>query len=221
MDRAEQLKSVADFFALVMGPQTEVVVHDLKAGRILHIVNGFITGRQAGALDGLSGMKLLAQRADRSTTPGMTVGYSSTSKGARKLRCSNLFLRDEQGGLSYAICVNQDVSDLEALQRLVNSMACAAPEASPRREAQTIEDLTFSVIVSEIEQAKPFSLDSREAKMSILRRLDEKGVFEVRRAVPKVCELLGISQATLYKYLKEIKNALALSQESHSGRKNS
>ena len=100
-------------------------------------------------------------------------------------------------------------------------MACAAPEASPRREAQTIEDLTFSVIVSEIEQAKPFSLDSREAKMSILRRLDEKGVFEVRRAVPKVCELLGISQATLYKYLKEIKNALALSQESHSGRKNS
>ena len=57
--------------------------------------------------------------------------------------------------------------------------------------------------------------------MSILRRLDEKGVFEVRRAVPKVCELLGISQATLYKYLKEIKNALALSQESHSGRKNS
>ena len=44
-----------------------------------------------------------------------------------------------------------------------------------------------------------------ETERLILRKLEEKGVFQLKDSVPQVCELLDISQATLYNYLREIR----------------
>lgn len=52
---------------------------------------------------------------------------------------------------------------------------------------------------------KPSALGSKEVKLRILRMLEEKGVFQLKDSVPQVCELLDISQATLYNYLREIR----------------
>ena len=52
---------------------------------------------------------------------------------------------------------------------------------------------------------KPSALGSKEVKLRILRKLEEKGVFQLKDSVPQVCELLDISQATLYNYLREIR----------------
>ena len=52
---------------------------------------------------------------------------------------------------------------------------------------------------------KPSALGSKEVKLRILRKLEEKGVFQLKDSVPRVCELLDISQATLYNYLREIR----------------
>jgi len=52
---------------------------------------------------------------------------------------------------------------------------------------------------------KPSALGSKEVKLRILRKLEEKGVFQLKDSVPQVCELLDISQATLYIYLREIR----------------
>ena len=41
--------------------------------------------------------------------------------------------------------------------------------------------------------------------MSIIKQLDEQGVFLVKDVIPQVCDLLSISQATFYNYLKEVK----------------
>ena len=41
--------------------------------------------------------------------------------------------------------------------------------------------------------------------LAVLARLEEKGVFDMRDAVPQVCELLQISQATLYNYQRELR----------------
>ena len=43
------------------------------------------------------------------------------------------------------------------------------------------------------------------SRAGLLRRLEEKGVFDMRDAVPQVCELLQISQATLYNYQRELR----------------
>ena len=53
---------------------------------------------------------------------------------------------------------------------------------------------------------KPLPLTTKSGRMMILRELDKQGVFLVRDIVPSVCEILCISQATLYNYLREIHN---------------
>lgn len=44
---------------------------------------------------------------------------------------------------------------------------------------------------------------NKEAKIKLLRFLDERGVFLIQKSGQKVCELLGISKFTLYNYLEE------------------
>ena len=71
----------------------------------------------------------------------------------------------------------------------------------------SIVDYTHMVISDIIKDVgKPSTLGSKEIKLRILRKLDEKGVFLLKDSVPQVCELLDISQATLYNYLREIRS---------------
>ena len=70
----------------------------------------------------------------------------------------------------------------------------------------TIADYSKLVIADIIKTVgKPSALGSKEVKLRILRMLEEKGVFQLKDSVPQVCELLDISQATLYNYLREIR----------------
>ena len=44
---------------------------------------------------------------------------------------------------------------------------------------------------------------SKEDKIDLVARLDEKGAFQVKRAVPLIEEELGLSRSTIYNYLTE------------------
>lgn len=210
MEQINYLSKITEFFSKIMGTDTEIVIHDLVLGEVVWIRNGQITGRNTGTKDDPTAMKVLAEQASHSSTPDMLVGYKSATKKSQKLRASSLFLPDENGNYRYAICVNQDISGLEAIQRYLSVMTSSTMDdtkiSAVDHTEESIESLTYNLILAEIEREKPFSLDSKETKISILRRLDEKGIFEVRRAVPTVCEILQIAQATLYKYLREIHN---------------
>lgn len=207
MDRLGLLKQMSEFLVGVLGHQAEVVIHDIRTGEIVWIINGEVTGRSAGERGDGPAIAALAERAREKGDPDKMVGYRSFAPGGRALRSSNLFVKGDDGELQYTICVNQDITGIDAIKQYFDVLTCSDDMPVPVfKGGDTIEMLTRNIIVSEIENAKPFSLDSREVKLSILRKLDEKGVFEVRYAVPKVCEMLQMAQATLYKYLKEIRD---------------
>ena len=44
---------------------------------------------------------------------------------------------------------------------------------------------------------------SKDDKIDLIARLDEKGAFQVKRAVPLIAEELGLSRSTIYNYLAE------------------
>ena len=70
----------------------------------------------------------------------------------------------------------------------------------------SISDYTHLVIADIIKNVgKPSTLGPKEIKLRIIRKLEEKGVFQLKDSVPQVCELLDISQATLYNYLREVR----------------
>ncbi len=48
---------------------------------------------------------------------------------------------------------------------------------------------------------------NKESKMKLLKFLDEKGVFLIKKSGERLCELLSISKFTLYNYLDEIRKS--------------
>ena len=207
VDCLELLKQVGELFAALLGERAEVVIHDMESAQIVWIRNGSVTGRTVGRTEHNATIRFIEEQSARSDKTHYLAGYKSNVKNGKTLKSSNLFVKDENGELRYTMCINQDISQLEVMQGLLAQMTgTVSLTASVGEQEQTVEAITMRIILDEMERAKPFSLDSREAKLSILKRLEEKGVFDVRHAVPKVCELLQIAQATLYKYLKEIKD---------------
>lgn len=204
MEQEKLLIKFCDFLTHVMGPQTEIVLHD-RAGTIIWIAQGHITGREVGQQDLLPAMELAAkQRAAEGFD--YTTGYKSFSRKGTPLRSSSLFFRDEAGTLAYTLCVNQDISAYVDLQQMLDAFIGDRPAvAQVQPEQDTLDDVVMKMILGEIAHMKPSDIDSKEAKLRLIRRLNEKGIFGARGAVGTVCELLHIAQPTLYKYLQESK----------------
>lgn len=205
MDIAEILKNISTMIAALMGPSTEVVVHNMEKAEIIHIENGHVTGRQVGDLEDFNTINLLSQSAEHNNS---LVGYPSTAKRDHPLKSSTLFIKDQAGRLKYTLCINQDISAYKSALDLLSHFSSTVNDEMEEEEPQdggTIKEITNKLIMEEIFKAKPFSLDSKASKLKIIQRLDDKGIFDVKDAVPKVCELLSISQATLYNYQRELR----------------
>lgn len=197
---------IAKGIAKVSGVGTEVVIHDLESKKIIAIENAHVTGRSVG--DCLNETTYDAIR-EISDEDGHLIAYGSHSKAGKILRSSHFIIRDDRGIPALLLCINQDVSsykrvrdEIDALLQTNSLVESHLPEEGPQ---SYIQQLVTRIIHEEIERAKPFALESKEAKMEVIKKLDRRGVFDVRDAVPKVCELLGISQATLYNYQRELR----------------
>ena len=77
-------------------------------------------------------------------------------------------------------------------------------ELSDKNDNADIEEIMTSIILEEVKHADVYKIETKSAKMAVLIRLYNRGVFKVKQAIPKVCEVLDIAQPTLYKYLKQI-----------------
>jgi len=57
------------------------------------------------------------------------------------------------------------------------------------------------------EVGKPVSLMQKAQKMEVVRILDKEGLFLIRGAIGYVADVLGVSRATTYNYLSELRNS--------------
>lgn len=205
MEQEKLLIKFCDFLTHVMGPQTEVVLHD-RTGTITWIANGEITGRAVGDQDQLPAISMVAQQRAAEGFDFST-GYKSFSRRGTPLRSSSLFFLGDSGQLEYTLCVNQDISAYVSLQQTLNDFIGDRPivrEVQPSND--TLDDVVMKMILSEISQQKSLETDTREDKLRLIARLNQKGIFGARGAVATVCDLLHIAQPTLYKYLQEIRD---------------
>ena len=47
----------------------------------------------------------------------------------------------------------------------------------------------------------------KEDKLSLVQKMESKGIFDVKGAVEYVAELLGVTNYTIYNYLKEVRSS--------------
>lgn len=199
----QTLLQLSEFIAALIGPTAEVVLHDLLEEKIYVYGNNAVTSRNLSEKDDKDTVRILKERAENCEN-GIMIEYDTEN-----LRSTRCFIKDTDGALHYCICVNQNIMPMQEIQNFVDYfLNQGIPESSsPEPGDNTIDSLTTNLIFDEIRHMKYASIDTgtREAKIAIISRLNEKGVFDVRNSTAKVCRLLDISQATLYNYLKEIR----------------
>ena len=198
----EVLKAIGDGVSGTLGEWCEVVIHDLSDldHSIVYIV-GNVTGRKVGGP--MTDLGLTHIRSQR-TEP--LVNYTSYTDDGKTLRCGSVFIHDENGNPVASFCLNVNVTPFLLFSRFLRTLPAGEDELDVTELFS--EDLAQMVETMIAECAyqvgKPISLMSKSDRLQMVKLLDERGVFQLRKSVPLVAERLGVTQKTIYNYLAEL-----------------
>jgi predicted transcriptional regulator YheO len=186
----------------LLGSMCEVVVHDFTdlEHSIVHI-SGDVTKRAIGG----AATDLILECVRSGATQRDLHGYPTTLSGGRIMKSSTIFLRDEKNRAIGALCVNLDVTDFVAFRNRLNSFV---QTTEGERTSETLSDNLFETVQQAVEETlyetgHSLHAMTREETIDLVAHLEQKGLFQVKRAVPIVADMLGLSRATVYNYLRE------------------
>ncbi len=208
--RMQPLLPVVRGLAEMFGPDCEVVLHDI--GQLPHsivaIENGSVTGRTIGDVPTDRMLRSL-----RHADEGQDVRLYVTSRDGKILKSLAITLRDEDGEAYGILGINLDISELVQAQRLLSNMTSVGrlgSGAAPETEeifAGDIREVVAGMITKILnEMGKTPAVMTREEKMDVVKRLEERGAFLVKRSAEQVAEALDLSRYTIFSYLKEIRH---------------
>lgn len=198
---------IANMIAKTFGRQCEVVIHDLSIPQnsVVYTINNHVTGRQIGqAFEHLVKEVLLSKNFDGDCT----ANYMTIIAGGREIKSSTTLLRDSQGKLVGALCINVDVKPLKDAMSFMGDFI-NVEQATPENEVEpfsNVMEIVDDLIDKIIDQDTVDNLKRKE-KIDLIQFMDEKGVFLIKGAIDKVAERLNISKVTVYSYLDEIKKS--------------
>ena len=107
----------------------------------------------------------------------------------------------------YRLEIEVDTKAIEFADRVLHALA------EPHRLVETphgvlanLDDALERLIAQgEAQVGKPLDQMSRTEKQQLVRFLDERGTFQLRKAVEGVADMLGVSRFTVYNYLDSIR----------------
>jgi predicted transcriptional regulator YheO len=198
------LMPIADGMARVLGPNYEIVLHDLRhPDRSVCHIAGTVTSRVAGAPATNVLLETLRRRGDLAED---VFNYATTVNGTT-IRSSIIFLREGSQVIG-AFCVNVDVSAIARLQEELARLIGVDAHEPPRVEAfdntvgELLEDLLAAAFSSTGVRRTQTTPDER---LQLVAALDEQGAFQVKGSVELVARELGVSKYTIYTYLHKLR----------------
>lgn len=198
----QQLCQLARAIERLFAPFCEVVIHDFAdfEQSIIHM-EGNISQRKVGG----AATDLLLAKAKNGDTGEDFYNYQTRLPNGRMMKSSTTFLRDDTGRAYGAFCINVDISAFTECQRLLGTFLTAH---TPTDVSEVLTDdiqHTIQTVVAETvyQMGDDAPILSRDDKVDLIARLDDKGIFQVKKAVPILADQLGLSRATVYNYLRE------------------
>lgn len=200
--------AVAQMLVQTFGADCEVVLHDLDdpAHSVVYVENNAVTGRTVGqSFEQLVRQVILSDE----LRENYVANYYFTAPNGKRIRSSTLLIKDADGTLSGAMCINLDTTRLQTqiayLQSFLPQSAPAGkkpPEAALPEEhiSVMIENLMDNILAGgNIQQL------SREERIEKVRFMEQKGLFLMKGSVEKAAEKLGVNKVTIYSYLDEVR----------------
>lgn len=204
------LAPVMQAIAGVVGQHCEVVLHDLTSGDLDHsiyaIVNGHVSGRAVGGPSTNLGIEVLRD-------PGAdhnAYGYRGHTTDGRELLSSSVYYRDHGGRIIAALCINMDLTPMQSAATALAALM-PGPRSVPRDAPEELVGPDVSSVLEDmISEAiaaigKPAPDMAKADRIEVLRVLEARGAFHIKRAADRVSARLGVSRVTVYGYLDEIR----------------
>ena len=201
----QMMQSLSD----MLGCRYELILHDLShLESSVVAVQGNITNRKPGAPATNFLIQMLKKYGDDAPN---SVNYKNVLPDGRILRSSTTFIRDSEGHIIGSLCINQDLTDFMVVGKLIKEFTSfSEPEGEDHVHqevfAYDISEVMESMVQSELDSVRiPAAYMQKEDKRAIVQRLKEKGIFDIKGSVEYVAERLGVTNFTIYNYLKEVR----------------
>lgn len=190
-------KPVAEAISLLLSPHVEVVIHDFKTKRIRGIFNN-LSKRKIGDESLLDEIEAISKTQD------VFPPYFKSNWDGRKMKAVSAVLRNRTGKSIGLLCINLDISKWEQMHHFILDLIESKVE-KPDLLFKNDWREKINVYVSAYLKQHRLCLDSldRAEKRKLLLELWKEGAFETKNAASYVAEVLQISRATVYNYLKE------------------
>ncbi len=204
------LEQMADTITATFGNNCEVVVYDLKKiTTSLVYITGNVTKRKLGAL---ATDTVIRELVEHGSAVKDKIGFKTITDDGRELKSATTYIRDSSGEVVAAFCINFDVTDyLNAIQAM-NLFAGMKKTPETRKISEKIAFSVDHTIDTLFEQAvdqigkRPATMSMVE-KIQLVKILEEKGIFQVKGVINQISLLLGVSNFTVYNYLKKIRSS--------------
>ncbi|MGH2761636.1 MAG: helix-turn-helix transcriptional regulator [Thermoleophilaceae bacterium] len=197
-DWLRPLESTCAAAAALLHPHAEVVAHDIDHDVIVAIWNGF-SGRSVGDP---SLLDELPEPVEGSLVLGP---YAKVLPDGRQLTSVSAVILGDEEPVGF-ICVNLDRSPLDGVIELLGRFA--APVTS-RPAGLFARDWREQIALVVDEECRSRGLDrdrfTRAERLELVRRLDEEGLFATRHAAEHAARSLGVSRASVYALLREVR----------------
>lgn len=233
-DMLQQYSVIVQFLGKTLGPDYEVVLHDLHPdyNEIVAIANSHISGRSIGSPLTDASLKMLIDKAYEKND--FLCNYKGISENGHLLRSSTMFIKDAQGKPVGLLCINFDDSKYLQLQDVLLSIihpkeyieaqpslrkgspgsqsipaaALTEPEFEPITEnfSMDIPSLMHKMFAdATIAIPTPADRLNQQERKDIIEKLHKQGLFQMKGAITFVAEQFACSSATIYRYLSELK----------------
>jgi predicted transcriptional regulator YheO len=210
-------KSVVQFLGEVLGPQYEIVLHVVTSetdGYIGAISNGEVSGRTLNS--GLTDLAKKMIQDKEYKRRDYILNYVGKMPDGKECSSSTYFIKDKNNKLLGLLCINFDTTKHKLIAQEILQLAnIKLPMTKMISETQnndyvehfpsSIQDIIYSVIDFDMLQ-NDLKL-TKEKKISIIKELNDKNVFQVKGAVQEVSNVLKISEASVYRYLNVVQRS--------------
>jgi predicted transcriptional regulator YheO len=189
----------------LLGPGSEVVLHDMSdPDSSIVAIEGEVTGRCVGGPLTDSGLRCL-----RAPDSERVYSYTTVAEGGRVIKSASVFLSDEEGNIFGGLCINLDITPYLAFDRHLQTLLRPAnDDGSAQTFGSEVEEVLDAMVNEAIAGTGiPVSLMQKSERLRVIRALDDKGAFLLKKAVPLVAERLGVSRHTVYGDLGEIEDS--------------
>jgi len=185
--------------AALLHPHAEVVVHELATDTIVAIWNPF-SGRAVGD------PSLMQELPAHWSEQPMQGPYPKIEVDGRPVSAVSAVVPDAGGVPRGLLCVNLDRTPFEDAARLLGGLFAPTTAQPPELfERDWRDQIAAGVAGYCAELALPRERLTRAQRLELMRRLEQAGLFATRNAADHTATALGVSRATVYSMLKEIR----------------